>query len=271
MSQIISILSDKITFNNKLIEPLIIKDDSLSFIETKPHKNIIKTIHNNQIMLTYDDLKFYLPLYYILSENNLSQNINMENDWPIVAIYWKLRSDEIDFETIITSNNNDNISYNIITQRHNTNFRYGIYFNCVQSYQHLSKTFDKRNINMYSFALRPESNEFSGVLQINNESYIKIEIETVGDNINLNNLINLTSLTCETIPIYADIIIQYACNKQFNDALMQKYFCRYCDFISFMITLGQSKNIDLLSNNSLKKSFGKLDHYLLANICTFLF
>lgn len=271
MSEILSICN--FDFKTKLIEKItewpIIKDRALQFNFWTPHKNLTKKFQNRSITLNYEDLVYYIKCQEKGQEKG--QEKDKITDYPLVAIYWQLTSDKIDFTN---SNTTKLMSFNIDIKndKEPANGRKPItressYFSIMQPYLHLSSHFTTNDIFMYSFALSPEVNEYTGSLKLNDKTSISIKIIPDPNPTDLlNNLI-----TNESDSIGANIIVQYLTQIEFNKFVLNKYLIPYKDFANFMVVLGQSTKLDLLSNKSLKKTFGKLDKYLIVEICNFLF
>lgn len=265
MSEILPICDFKTKLTEKIIEWPIIKDKALQFNFWKPHKNLTKKFQNGSITLNYEDL-----VYYIKCQEKYQEKDKI-TDYSLVAIYWQLTSDKIDFTC---SDTTKSMSFNIDIKndKKSVNGRQPIiressYFSIMQPYLHLSSHFTTNDIFMYSFALSPEVNENTGSLKLNDKTSISIKIIPDPKPTDLlNNLI-----TNESDSIGANIIVQYLTEIEFNKFVLNKYLIPCKDFANFMVVLGQSTKLNLLSNKSLEKTFGKLDKYLIVEICNFLF
>ncbi len=243
MSSIIPLLSGKINKTKKLLETPCIKDKALEYLKAKPFKNIKKTITSNRFNFDLEDLEYHLTF---ISESGEKIYV------PIVMLYWKLNYD-----------NNINVKYKLVIEEklkagrcHMETIFQGLeYFNLILNYQYLTNAFESNDICMYSFSLNPEKDEETGVLTLDDTTLISFEIEGLEIN--------------EQNPLEIDIVVQYWC-PNFKQIILNHCIIPLYSYTNFMQVLGQTKNINLLSKNSLKDSFGKLDHHLIVNICEYI-
>lgn len=239
MSSIIPILTNRLNKTKKLLESPIIKDNAFEFLKSKPFKNIKKTIRNNSLKLNFEDLEYHLTF---ISESG-------EKIYPpITTIYLKLNY-----------HNTHDIKYKLIIKKDGghleTIFEGFEYYNLLLNWQYLTNVFESNSVCMYTFCLHPEKNEYSGGFIFNEKTSISFEIEGLEIN--------------ELNPLEVNIIIQYWL-PNFEKIITKNCLLPLYSYTNFMQVLGQSESMNLLSKKSLKFSFGKLDRYLIVNICEYL-